>query len=112
VTRALVVLAILLSAACAHDTADVSGSLREVGGPAGAADTPIPGHVSFTAHGRTTVATAHADGSFSVSLAPGTYDVIGTSPRWGDGKGRCFADGPVTVPRSGREGLVVACSRR
>jgi hypothetical protein len=112
VTRALVVVAILLSAACTHHTAEVSGSLREVGGPSGAGDTPIPGHVSFTAHGRTTTATADADGSFSVTLAPGTYDVVGTSPSWGKGRGRCFTDGPVVVTRSGRDGLVVACSRR
>ena len=104
---------LLLAVGCSHDAkAQVGGSLREVGGPSGAADTPIPGHVSFTARGKQTVAVAASDGSFTVSLRPGTYDVVGTSPRWGDGKGRCFADGPVVVRKSGLQGLVVACPRR
>jgi hypothetical protein len=113
VMRRVLVVLLMLCAGCGHEgMATVSGSLREVGGPSGAADTVIPGTVAFASHGATTVATAHTDGTFSVSLAPGTYDVVGTSPHWGDGKGRCIPDGPVVVGSTGVTGLVVACPRR
>ena len=104
---------VLAAAACGGGThVQVRGSLREVGGPSGAADTPISGTVRFTGAGHTFTAAAGGDGSFTLSLPAGTYDVVGTSPQWGDGNGRCLADGPVVVKDTGLTGIVVACPRK
>jgi hypothetical protein len=38
-----------------------------------------------------------SDGSYSISVPPGRYSVVGTSPLYNSGRTRCFAMRPVTV---------------
>jgi hypothetical protein len=105
--------AVLFSAACGDsDTARVTGVLRMTGGPSGASQPGVPGTVFFGAGGRRTTATADTDGTFSIQLPPGRYEVTGASPQYGSGAGVCRTDSPVTVAKSDVRGVVVACSRR
>ena len=90
----------------------VSGSMRMTGGPLGAPQTGATGDVTFTTSGTHAVAHAAADGSFSTSLAPGTYTVTGTSPQYGGGHGICNATSSVVVSDTALSGVVVACSRK
>jgi hypothetical protein len=112
--RVFVVAGVLLSAAACggSETTTVTGVLRATGGPFGAPQPGVPGKVVFERGGTRTTATASGDGTFSVSLAPGVYEVTGTSPQYGSGEGICRTDAPVTVGESPVQGVVVACSRK
>jgi hypothetical protein len=65
----------------------VSGTFMRVGGPLGAGGTqpsPIPlmGTVTFSAHHRRTVAVSVGKtGTFTLTLRPGVYRVVGRSPQ-------------------------------
>jgi hypothetical protein len=108
------VVGVLLSVAgCGgSDTTNVTGVLRMTGGPSGATQPGVAGKVFFEGHGKRTTAMASSDGSFSLSLPPGEYQVTGTSPQFGSGEGICRTDSPVKVGESRIQGLVVACSRK
>lgn len=110
----VVVTGLLLSvAACGgSDTTTVAGVLRATGGPSGATQPGVPGRVFFESGGQRTTATASPDGTFSVSLPPGDYQVTGASPQYSSGQGICRTDSPVKVGESQVQGVVVACSRR
>jgi hypothetical protein len=111
----LVVLLGLLTACARNDgvtVASVSGTLRMTGGPAGATTSGVVGQVAFTSAEVRALAQTAADGTFTASLAPGTYTVTGTSPQYADGEGVCRADEPLVVSDDDVEGLVVACSRK
>jgi hypothetical protein len=90
----------------------VSGTLLMTGGPSGASQPGVEGQVVFTSDGQHQVTPAAADGTFTTSLAPGTYTVTGTSPQFGDSKGTCRADTSVVVNGTAVAGVVVACSRK
>jgi hypothetical protein len=94
------------------DLVTVHGTLEMVGGPSGAHPDPVAGSVSFASGGRVTKAPAGADGAFTLSLHPGTYDVTGTSPSYDDGKALCRPDGPVRVITTGTATVLVLCQRR
>ncbi len=89
----------------------VSGTLRLTGGPSGSSQPGVGGQVVFTSDD-THHTQAAADGTFTMSLRPGTYTVTGTSPQFDDGQGTCRADTRVVVTGTAVAGLVVACSRR
>ena len=85
----------------------VSGTLVIVGGPVAYAApmmTPVPGRIlvanvaqlggGFLPH--TGVATG-PDGTFSVAVSPGLYQVTGLSPQYEHGKGTCWSQGPPSV---------------
>lgn len=93
---------------------EVRGRLRMTGGPSGASQPGVPGTVTFVdrATGHRSAATANADGSFAITVAPGRYTVTGTSPRFMDGQGSCSTAVPTAVPASGLTAVVVACSRK
>lgn len=80
-------------------TSALTGELAAVGGPAGTPRRPLSGHVTITEQTtdiRLTVGTA-ADGRYSVALPPGTYEIVGHSWQYGNGKGLCQAEGPVRL---------------
>ena len=111
----LVVVAGVLSSVTAcggSDTTKVTGVLRMTGGPSGATQPGVPGKVFFDRDGERTTATASPDGTFSVSLSPGEYQVTGMSPQYGSGQGTCRTDASLKVGRSQVQGVVVACSRK
>lgn len=110
----VVVAGVLFSvAACGgSDTTPVTGVLRATGGPTGATQPGVPGRVFFESGGKRTTATASRNGTFSVSLPPGEYQVTGVSPQYGSGEGICRTDSPMKVGKSQVRGVVVACSRK
>jgi hypothetical protein len=73
------------------------GEMIRVGGPAGAANLPLPGHVVFTSDKNTIQVTVPNSGQFEVSLLPGTYTMIGSSPLIDAGSRVCAAERPVVV---------------
>lgn len=109
--------ALLALSACSTTTAGqanppattVSGTLRMVGGAMGGGQPGVPGEVVFTAADKHAVAQAATDGSFTASLAPGTYKVTGTSRWYDNGQRGCSADSSVVVTRTAVAGLVVGC---
>lgn len=104
---------LVLATACAdHPEAKVSGMLRLTGGPSGASPTGVRGEITFVRNGSRRVTAAHADGTFAMSLAPGSYQVTGTSPQFGSGQNTCMTEGPVIVGTSGAANVVVTCSRK
>lgn len=107
-----VVIAALLAAACGSGHSTVTGTLRMTGGPSGATQPGVPGKVVFQTGSKQVVVTAATDGTFSASLAPGRYEVTGSSQLYGSGLGVCRTDTLVVVTSSSVAGVVVACSRR
>jgi hypothetical protein len=92
------------AAACsAQGPADgtVTGHLYGVGGPASVAAPPSPrpwpGTVTLSGPGVHRDVPVGASGTFSVTVPPGTYTVVGHSPLYGSGAYLCRAAGQVTV---------------
>ena len=93
---------------------DVHGVLRQTGGPAGASQPGVPGRVKFVMDagaGDTTEVPTKADGTFTVQLSPGTYQVTGRSPSCNDNKGVCRAGANIVV-KPGVASVTVACDRK
>jgi len=76
----------------------IHGRLVAEGGPQGVSPRPLPGQVNAVGAGTAShVATVTADGSFRLSVAPGTYTLTGTSPLYNAGHVQCRAQQPVSV---------------
>lgn len=87
------------SAAMPPGEGRLSGRVLAVGGPYGARPIPHRGTVIITdiRSGRTRMATAGADGRYTVQLPAGTYSVEAHSPQMGTADTYCLAAGPVTL---------------
>jgi len=108
----MLVVALAAVACSGHSPATVTGTLQMTGGPSSASQPGVSGLVVFERNGQRTSTVASTDGSFSISLAAGTYNVTGVSPHFNDSQGICRADAPVVVSATDISGLVVACSRK
>jgi hypothetical protein len=87
----------------------ITGSLREVGGPAPGLDRAIGGVIRVTRSSNVWEGSTTGAGAFSVDLPVGTYTVTGTSPVILDG-GVCSAGRPVVVARGRTTTVDVICS--
>ena len=108
--RSLVVAVLLVSGCSSPAKTTVTGVLEESGGPRFAGQPGVRGHVVFQGDGKAFSATAASDGTFSLSLPRGHYEVTGTSPLYNSGKGTCRSNSTVTVGQSRVRGVVVVCS--
>jgi len=93
----------------------VHGILRMTGGPYGAPQPGVAGRVIFVSKsgaGDTTDPSTRADGTFTVELSPGAYEVTGHSPQYGEDRGVCRAEGSVVVASRSPALVTVACSRK
>jgi hypothetical protein len=79
------------SSGSATGTGILQGHLYGVGGPATGSQEAWPGIVTLTSSGFRRDIPVGADGSYSVTLAPGLYTVVGHSPRLDNGNGSCVA---------------------
>ncbi|NJC70068.1 carboxypeptidase regulatory-like domain-containing protein [Planosporangium thailandense] len=111
----VVVAALLGLAGCTGSpgTGTLTGRFAASGGPLGLAGTagPRPLHGSVTVEGpggRHVVATG-SDGSYRLTLPPGTYSVTAEVP---GGTGPCQADRPVTVTSGRTSRADVVCHVR
>jgi hypothetical protein len=100
----------------AHDAGYVAGQIIEIGGPAGAAPTPITGTATLRADGKL-VAIAHtrdAQGHFVLDAQPGDYIAAASSIHYEiDGQpGKCAAEHPVVVRTDETTHANVYCQRR
>jgi hypothetical protein len=90
----------------------VTGTFREVGGPAPGIDRPLAGEIlvyeGASSRG-TQVNAAHSDasGRFRLVLGPGTFFFVGRSPSVAGAL--CTSDGPVTLSTAPRS-VAVTCS--
>ncbi len=96
----------------------VTGVLTMVGGPAGAAATPVRGTVTLAASS-TAEGTGYGysvsvlqDGRFTVSVVPGKYTVTGTSPDYFSGTMTCLASDLLDVSARSATQVTVTCQRR
>ncbi|GIE76420.1 hypothetical protein Aph02nite_23700 [Actinoplanes philippinensis] len=90
---------------------EVTGSMRRIGGPMGAAPLGVGGTVRFEDAGGTTVtAEVAADGRFTVAVPAGRYVVTGTPA--GAGQASCRATAPVVVADTRLDGIEVDCHVR
>ena len=89
----------------------VSGVLRQTGGPPGVSQPGVPGTVTFRGDAGPVEVEAAEDGTFSLRLPPGTYEVEGRSPTYGGGEGICKGN-EVRVVSAPVLDVVVACTRR
>jgi hypothetical protein len=86
---------------------EVLGGLQTTAGPGGGG-AQVSGTVVFTAaDGKVT--SVKVDHGFHLWLAPGEYDVTGTSPQYKSGGGTCHALRRVTVVALAPVGVVVLC---
>lgn len=93
--------------------ATVTGALRPTGGPFGAGQTGLSGAIVFeSAAGQRSTTTTRADGTFIITVKPGTYKVTGISAQYQDGRAECRAPDLVTVSNTGLAGVIVACPER
>jgi len=115
-TLALVFGLLLTGAACSSGNGSVraEGSLHASGGTSSAVLAGYPGIVHATQNGRT-IASANTkpDGSFSMSVKPGTYVFVGgwqeqcTAPcNWQAG---CGQSAPTAVTKHGATAIDVTC---
>jgi hypothetical protein len=90
----VVLLALVSLVACTEsdNKSAVTGTLRMVGGLVGNATIPVDGSVEATRTNGSVAgrATAGADGQFKLSLAPGTYQLVGHSPQFNGGTIACW----------------------
>ncbi|MFN8084200.1 MAG: hypothetical protein U0Q14_08220 [Dermatophilaceae bacterium] len=106
------------SAGSSGTEAIVTGVLTMVGGPAGAAATPVRGTVTLAASS-TADGTGYGysvsvlqDGRFTVSVVPGKYTVTGTSPDYFSGTMTCLASDLLDVSARSATQVTVTCQRR
>lgn len=106
------------SAGSSGTEAIVTGVLTMVGGPAGAAATPVRGTVTLAASS-TAEGTGYGysvsvlqDGRFTVSVVPGKYTVTGTSPDYFSGTMTCRASDLLDVSARSATQVTVTCQRR
>jgi hypothetical protein len=93
----LVLVACLLLTVCSRSTPTsgvISGRLLMVGGPA---NTTYPASGSVSVEGTDLSVSVDPDGRYSIPVPPGRYLLIGQSPLYGSGEGRCEAPKPVVI---------------
>lgn len=73
-----------------------SGTIRGRLLASGVAVLPVPGKVTVNP-GDVPPILVGDDGTFAVTVPPGTYTLTGLSPRYNSGRGECRADSPVHV---------------
>ena len=93
--------------------AAVEGVLQMVGGPSLVDPIRVPGVVVALDEDDRVLASAPAqhDGSFTMLLAPGTYRLVGTSPRF-QVAGGCVAEEDLTISGADVGGVGVYCAMR
>jgi hypothetical protein len=114
-TVALVV-AVLAAAGCSSatgPTGTVTGTYIRVGGPAGTANVPLPGTISFRAgDGSTINVSSDSTGTFTGHLPPGSYTVTATSSQINDGKSTCSRPLTTRVQAGKTVSLTIICDIR
>jgi hypothetical protein len=86
------------------DTGRVRGHLLAVGGPAPGSRRPLSGEVTATGQNLTRTVQIGPDGTYTLTLPPGSYTLTGHSPEYGSNAAVCrTADSTVSV-RSGKGG--------
>lgn len=117
VYASLVSASLLVSCSGASGHGTLAGKLLLAGGPASSVSTaplhPYSGTVVAKGPGGSHIATAGADGHYSMHLPPGKYIVTGTSPQYvvrGNAP-PCQAVGQVTVVRDQVREANVYCDR-
>jgi len=93
----LVLGACLLLTVCSRSTPTggvISGHLLMVGGPA---NVEYPASGSVSVEGTDLAVPVGPDGRYSIRVPPGRYLLIGESPSYGSGEGRCEAPKPIEI---------------
>ena len=108
--------AVLAAAGCSSTTGPtgtVTGTYIRVGGPAGTANVPLPGTISFRA-GNGSVISVSSDntGRFTGQLPPGTYAVTATSSQINEGKYPCSRPLTTRVQAGKTVSLTIICDIR
>jgi DNA-directed RNA polymerase specialized sigma24 family protein len=96
------------------DVGSVSGRLLAVGGPSDTPARPLPGTVTLTdtlSKQRHSV-TFGGEGTFTLSVPAGAYEVVGHSPQYGDGGYTCRAKHPVRVSAGQSVQVDVICEEK
>ncbi len=89
----------------------VEGELIEVGGPAPGVPKAVSGTLTARmSDGSPIEVSTGSDGRFSTQIAPGTYNIVGHSPLYGDGKYDCTAVGPAIVRANSVAHVTLICS--
>jgi hypothetical protein len=83
-----------------HFDAAVKGQLLISGGPPPGTPRPSDGEVTAkNASGQAYSVSVPSTGKFTLQLPAGTYSLTGSSPHFGDGQYKCFAQRTVIVLR-------------
>lgn len=103
--------ALLLLAGCTGSpgSGTLTGHFSAVGGPAPGSMRPMRGSVTADGPGGRHVVTTASDGSYRLTLPPGTYSVTAKVP---GGTGPCQADAPVVITRGTTSRADVICDIR
>jgi hypothetical protein len=119
--------ALTLAALCACSSTThkgtITGTLTMAGGLAPGTSQPVAGEVTVTYSGPDhyeaapntdpiAVVQVGDDGSFSVTVPPGRYDVSGRSPSFGDGTYPCDSAGLVRVTAATSVSADVVCEMK
>ena len=97
----------------AGQTGTVTGTYIRVGGPAGTANVPLPGTISFRAgDGSTISVSSDSAGRFTGQLPPGTYAVTASSSLINDGKSTCSRPLTTRVQAGRTVALTIICDIR
>ena len=108
--------AVLAVAACSPETGPtgtVTGTYIRVGGPAGTANVPLPGTISFRAgNGGVISVSSDSTGTFTGLLPPGTYTVTAKSSLIYDGKFPCSRPLTTRVQAGKTVSLTIICDIR
>jgi hypothetical protein len=112
----IVVGAVLAAAGCSSTTGPtgtVTGTYIRVGGPAGTANVPLPGTISFRAgNGSTIGVSSDSTGRFTGQLPPGSYTVTATSSLINDGTSTCSRPLTTQVQAGKTVTLTLICDIR
>jgi hypothetical protein len=91
----------------------IAGRLTAVGGPPGIPPRPLSGNLTIQGDYDSLLVVVHEDGTFTGTLAPGRYRVVGHSPSYNDGKYECHTRRPfVTVRADQTTHVWVLCQER
>jgi hypothetical protein len=105
--------AVLAAAGCSSTTGPtgtVTGTYIRVGGPAGTANVPLPGTISFRAgNGSTISVSSDSTGTFTGQLPPGSYTVTATSSLINEGKSTCSRPLTTRVQAGKAVSLTIIC---
>jgi hypothetical protein len=93
--------------------ATITGRLLAIGGPAQPAGRPLAGTVTVTSNGgKPLTLTVGSSGRYSITVAPGTYQVQGHSPLYQDGKWPCRALKPADAAARTTTTVNVYCQEK